>query len=359
MPPFDPKIPFTPAPLPPKIDLETPELMRSLLRARTELAELKGYSSGLPNPGLLLSPAVIKEAVASSEIEDINTTVADVLQNQLLPESERTVPDKEVLHYREAILWGYQALPTHALSTRLILGIKERLVPGLAHGYRRSQNAIMNSATGEVLYTPPIAAEVPRLIGQMEDFLHAAHGMDPLAASAIAHAQFEMIHPFEDGNGRTGRILMVLYLIEQGILQHPTLFISGYLIRNRKRYYDLLRAVSSDGAWEPFVRFMLEGFHEQGRETKELLVAMQEAFLRTKAEVKAALPKIFSADLVEAIFAYPVINPSKLGETLAVSYPSALKYLNALRDAGFLEDTRVGRFHLFANTRLLGILRGK
>lgn len=224
--PFD--LPF----LPPFADFNGPDTIKILLKARTELGELKGYSSALPNPMLLLSPAVIKESVISSRIENINTTVENVLQMQLFPEAEQRKPEKEVLHYREALLWGFEQLSKLPLSTRIVVGVQKRLLPESAGGYRRVQNSIQDVAAGKVIYIPPPAQKIPELMGNWEKFIHAEDDIDPLIKCVMAHYQFEAIHPFTDGNGRTGRILMVLYLVEQGFLTIPLLYVSGYINKN-------------------------------------------------------------------------------------------------------------------------------
>ena len=183
---FDPAYPFQLPFLPPKIDFKNPVFMPWLLKARTEMAELKGYSASMPNPMLLISPAVIKESVASSNIENINTTIVEVLQNQLFPEAEQRKPDKEVLRYRDAVLWGFENLKTFPVVTRLILGIHKKLIPQ-GHGeYRKLQNQIKNMTTGDVLYMPPASSEIPRLMSNWEKMMNESNEeLDPLIKCAI------------------------------------------------------------------------------------------------------------------------------------------------------------------------------
>jgi Fic family protein len=200
-------------PLPPKKEISNADFGDLLIEARVQLAELKGASGQIPNPMLLMSPAILRESVASSHIENINTTVAGVLQMQLFPEGERRAPDKEVLRYGEATKWGFENLEKYALSSRVITGIQAVLLPEGSCRYRREQNHIINSHTNQPLYTPPPPNEVPVLISNWEKFVNAPdQSMDPLIRTIVAHYQFEAIHPFLDGNGRTGRILMVLQL---------------------------------------------------------------------------------------------------------------------------------------------------
>ncbi|MFA6604314.1 MAG: Fic family protein [Patescibacteria group bacterium] len=356
---FNPKIPHNLDLLPPTIDLNSPKYGKLLVKARAELAELKGYSVGLPNPLLLLSPAILKESVASSNIENIHTTVAEVLQQQLFPEAERRGADKEVLRYREAIMQGFVELDKLPVSSRLIVDIARMLVPS-AGGYRKTQNFIHNSVTNEIIYTPPPANEMSRLIGNLENFINdKGLDVDPLIKSAVAHYQFEAIHPFGDGNGRTGRILMVLYLVQEHLLHYPILYISGYINKHRPEYYRLLLEVTRAGRWEDFILFMLEGFYQQAKETKDTLFDMTTEFFQYKKETKEKLPNIYSSELVEQLFSHPVTNPAALGKALNVHYVTAGKYLKALATAGYLKESWHGKYHLYTNKRLLDVLHAR
>jgi len=354
---FDPKIPFDLPLLPPDINLATESFVEYLLKTRTELGELNGFSFSLPNPMLLLSPAIIKESVASSNIENINTTVEKVLQMQLFSESEQRKPDKEVLRYREAVYWGFEQLKKLPISTRLVLGIKNRLLPKEENGYRRTQNAISNTTADEILYTPPRASEVSRLMNNWEKFIHADDEIDTLVKCAIAHYQFEAIHPFTDGNGRTGRILMVLYLIESKLLSLPILYISGYINKNRSEYYRALRRVSSHGDWNEYIIFMLKGFYLQAKDTKEIVLNIINLLQTSKDEIKQKYKKIYSSDLVEALFAYPIITPVNLGKRLDVNYRTASRYLRELVKGNTLRESQIGKYHLFINKPLLDLLQ--
>lgn len=343
--------PFSLPLLPPTLDYSS--LQGLLLHARTELAELKGSARALPNPMLLMSPAIMREAVASSEIENIHTTVAKALQMQLFPESQQREPDKEVLRYREAMLWGFHSLSSIPISTRLIKGIQQQLLPS-SPGYRSTQNQIINSSTGEVLYTPPIAASIDKLMGNLENYIHSVEeAIDPLIRAAITHYQFEAIHPFGDGNGRTGRILMILQLIQDDILQHPILYISGFINKNRQLYYQRLREVSTNGAWMDYLQFMLQAFREQARATKETLFSVLNLYDQTKNKLKTALPKTYSADLIDALFSYPVITGTTLSGELQIHRRTAARYLETLKDHGFVTDQVVGRHHLYINQPLI------
>ena len=354
---FDPTYPHRLAPLPPQLAITNSDFGDLLLKARVELAELKGACGQIPNPLLLIAPVVIRESVASSNIENINTTLADVLQWQLFPEAEQRHPDKEVLRYREAMNWGFENLEKYALSSRLITGIQSRLIPDGNGNYRREQNQIANLASRESLYTPPIASDIPSLIGNWENYVNAADdALDPLIRAILAHYQFEAIHPFRDGNGRTGRILMVLQLIQSGLLQFPVLYISGYINQHRSEYYQRLIAVTTDGQWHNFIEYMLTGFYERARETREDLKKITILFEAIKTEIKMDNKKLVRSDLVEAIFTYPVITPTRLASEIDVHYTTASRYLLQLAEMGILREAVFGKYHLFANHQLLSIL---
>jgi Fic family protein len=355
---FDSTRPFDLPLLPPQVNFMHEQFVDVLLKTRTELGELNGYSHSLPNPLLLLSPAIIRESVASSGIENIITSMEEALQAQLFPEAEQKRPDKEVLRYRDAIMWGFENLKKIPISTRLILGIQKKLLPDQSPGYRRTQNRIVNSTTGAVVYTPPPANELPRLLSNWEQFVNNNEdGIDPLVKAATAHYQFEAIHPFGDGNGRTGRILMVLQLIQQKLLSHPILYVSGYINKNRSEYYRLLQGVRAEEGWYDLILFMLKAFHQQAQETKTTLFKVMDLLERTRKHIKERHRKIYSAELVEAIFALPIITPVNLGKKLDVNYRTASRYLVQLSEGKVLRESYVGKYHLYANEPLLKLFR--
>lgn len=354
---FDPTYPHRLDLLPPQKNIANTDFGDLLIKARVELAELKGACGQIPNPLLLMSPAIIRESVASSNIENINTTLADVLQWQLFPEAEQRQPDKEVLRYREAMNWGFENAEKYALSSRLITGIQARLMPDGNGQYRREQNQIANLASRESLYTPPIANDIPSLIGNWENYVNTLdESLDPLIRIIISHYQFEAIHPFRDGNGRTGRILMILQLIQYGLLQFPVLYISGYINQHRSDYYRHLLAVTKEQNWHGFIEYMLEGFYTKAMETREDLKKITVLFEQIKDQIKTENKKIYGLDLVETLFTYPVITPTKLASELNMHYTTTSRYLAQLAEMGILKDKKVGKHHLFVNHRLLKIL---
>lgn len=354
---FDPTYPYPLNTLPPKAAIANTDFGDLLLKARVELAELKGASGQIPNPLLLTAPVIIRESVASSNIENINTTLADVLQWQLFPASEQRQPDKEVLRYREAMTWGFHHYGKYALSSRLITGIQSHLIPDGSGQYRREQNQIADLASRESLYTPPMASDIPRLIGNWENYVNAEDtSIDPLIRAIIAHYQFEAIHPFRDGNGRTGRILIVLQLIQSGLLHFPILYISGYINQHRSEYYRCLLGVTKEGKWHEFIEYMLTGFYVKAKETHEDLRKITALFEEVRERLRSDNRKIYSADLVEALFTYPIISPTKLASQLKKHYTTTSKYLVQLAEMGILKEAIVGKYHLYANDKLLKIL---
>ncbi len=355
---FDATYPFTLPELPPRLDSGQETLVKWLLKARTELGELKGYSHALPNPGLLLSPSIIRESVASSGIENINTTVEKVLEQQLFPESEQRLENKEVIRYRDAVLFGFEGMKKLPIGNRLILGIHKELLAENSHGYRKTQNRIENSSTGKVLYTPPSSGDISKLIANWEKYIHNKEDeTDPLIKCAISHYQFEAIHPFGDGNGRTGRILMVLYLVQEGLLSFPMLYISGYINKHRSEYYRLLNEVTSNGNWTEFVEYMLKGFYLQAKETKEVLLKIISLHQEMKDGIKQKCPAIYSSDLVEQLFAMPIITPVRLGTLLGIHYTTATRHLKQLEQNGFLVNQQMGKYQLYINQSLVELLR--
>lgn len=353
---FSATLPFLPPLLPPKANFEAPVFSDAILKARVELAELNGYAHAIPNPLLLMSPWVIREAMASSEVENINTTIIQALQNQLLPENKRSLPDKEVLRYRDALIWGFEQMDSLPLSGRLIQGMHQQLMPDSA-GFRRTQNFIQNSLTQEIIYTPPPPNNLADLISNLEIFIHQQNsGLDPLLKTVLVHYQFEAIHPFDDGNGRAGRMLMVLQLVHEKILKYPILYISGYINRNKSQYYHALRRVTEAGEWTDFVLFLLNGFHLQAKTTKETLFAVMSYREAFREKLKHALPAIYDSDMVDLLFSQPIVMVNKFGEKMNLHRTTASRYLQQMAGVGLLMPKQKGRNQLYINHSLLGIL---
>lgn len=358
--PFNPIRPHDLALLPPSFDYKNSKFTELRVKARVELAELKAYSMDMPNQLILLAPTILKESLASSGVENINTTMIKVLENQLFPEHEQRHADKEVLRYKDAIIEGYENLAKYSLTTRTIINIHKTLLLKSAGQYRRTEVKIENSSTKETIYTPPLSGKVDSLIGNLEKFMNTDGDIDPLIKAAMIHYQFEAIHPFVDGNGRTGRILMVLFLLRKRLLHFPTLYISGYILKNKPEYYRVLLGVTKDNNWDDYINFMLQGFYLQARETKSLLLKIKEEYYSFKEIIKAKHKAIYNAvDLVDALFAFPVITPAKLAEEVGCGWETARNYLETLTKAGILSDKKVGKYHFYMNKKLLNLLYGE
>jgi Fic family protein len=313
----------------------------------------------LPNPQLLLSPTVLREALASSEIENIITTLADVLKAQLFSEAEQQTADKEVLRYNHALSRGLKLLDTVPIGLRLIQEVHDILVPD-EKGFRRTQNALVNDRTKKVIYTPPAANSIPNLITDVEEFIYKnSMGIDPILITIITHYQFEAIHPFGDGNGRTGRILMVLCLFHFDLLDLPVLFISGYINNHKSEYYEAIRKVTDEGDWQGYINYMLNAFKEQAIESTDILLKIKDLHEEVKRKIRKELPKIYSRDLVDAIFNQPFITPTRYGEMLKVTYQTGSSHLKSLEKIGVMQSVKVGKYLFFANIALLDLLRPK
>lgn len=355
--PYNSVEPFTVPPLPPSEDLETASVLKNLVKASRRTGELKGYCAKVPNPMLLMSLAITKESVESSRIEDIVTTVESVLEGQSLPDSEIKAPDKEVLRYREAMNWGMKNLKEYSISTRLILGIHKKLIPN-STGYRQQQNAIKNQRTGEVVYTPPPASEINRLLQNWENFVNnndENQSLDPLIRCALAHYQFEAIHPFMDGNGRTGRILLVLQLVQEGLLDYPVLYISGFLNEFRSDYYKSLLDVTLNRNWENLIVFMLKGFELQAMKTALKLFEMITVYEKLKKAISDNHPKMKAEEITNHIFFNLVTNPAQLKKALNIHSQTASRYLKELKDAQLLRDFWIGKNHFYFHPELINL----
>lgn len=344
-------------PLPPGKDVETKPVLRACIPARAALAELNTATALLPNPAVLINTIPILEARASSEIENIVTTTDRLFRFAQVDEGRADPATKEALRYRRALAQGFDLIQRRPLGSRmaveLVRTIKStdldvRAVPG---------TRLASEQTGEAAYTPPEGEALLRdLLGNWESFLHEAEDLDPLIRLAVGHYQFEAIHPFTDGNGRVGRILNILFLIEQGVLELPVLYLSGYLIRNKAEYYRLLRAVTAEGAWESWCLFMLQGVEETATWTTEKIQAIQGLLEHTGEFVQQQLPLVYSRELVELLFAHPYCRISTLVEAGLAKRQTASTYLKELCRIGVLEERKVGREKLFLHPRYMRLL---
>ena len=323
----------------------------------TELGGLKEYFAGLPNSMLLLSLAMLRESIASSDIENVNTTVEQALQQQLFPETEQRPADKEVLRYGQAMRWGFEQLPNLSLSSRLIMGIQQQLLPGGYAGYQQTPNQIVNLATKQPVYTPPPAHEISRLLGNWENFVHTTdERIDPLIACSIMHYQFEAIHPFGDENGRTGRILNVLYLVREGLLDIPVLYLNSHIVRTKADYYRLLQTVREQDCWEEWVLYVLQAVEQTATQTIATIHAIKAALFDYKLRIRNGY-RFYSQDLINNLFTHPYTKIEFVQRDLSVSRLTATKYLDALTAAGFLRKQKIGRGNYYINLALNAVLQ--
>jgi len=358
---FDRTQPFNTLPLlPPTRQLETEAVLKAAIRASRSLAELKGRTRTVPNPAILLNTIALQEARASSEIEAIFTT-SDELYRGLSTESADISPHaKEVLHYNEALWYGAEALrQRRRLSADLAIELVAMIKPEDA-GLRRTPGAnLKNRTTGEIVYTPPDGEpRIRKLLANLEDFINTAEdGLDPLVKLAVLHYQFEAIHPFRDGNGRTGRILLILYLLQQRLLEQPILFLSRYIIEHKTLYYSHLRAVTETGAWEPWILYVLRAVESTAETTVLKIEAIGDLLLGMVEEARLKLPKrTFSKELIEQLFVRPYCKIRHLEEAGLGNRVSCSRYLHDLAEAGLVAKTKAGKEILFINERLVKLL---
>ncbi len=355
--PWQPDRPYNELPLlPPAVELETKTVLKQAIAASRALAELKKAVELIPKPDMLINTLPVLEARASSEIENIVTT-ADRLFRHLASEGEPDPATKEAVRYRHALLEGYRDLKSHPLNTRTAEVVCSR-IKGTEMRVRRVPGTfIAKGASGEVIYTPPEHENrIRTLLKNWEEFLHMEEEIEPLVRMAAAHYQFEAIHPFTDGNGRTGRVLNSLFLVAQGLLPLPVLCMSRFIITNKYDYYELLRDVTRSEEWEPWMLFMLRGVEETSIWTTEKIGAIGKLREATGRFVKEDLPKIYSWELVDILFEQPYCRISNLVEAGIVGRQAASRYLKELASIGVLVEHAVGREKLFTHPRLLDLL---
>jgi Fic family protein len=342
--------------LPPAADMETKPVLKRCVTARAALAELKQSAELIPNPAMLINTLPLLEARASSEIENIVTT-ADKLFRHLQADSSADPATKEALRYRRALLEGVQALKTRPLTTRTAESICTR-IKGVEMTVRKVPGtALANDATGEVVYTPPEGeARIRDLLANWERFLHQDETIDPLVRMAAAHYQFEAIHPFTDGNGRTGRVLNSLFLVEQGLLPLPILYLSRYIIAHKADYYRLLLAVTREGAWEPWLIYMLRAVEDTAAWTTAKIGAVRKLAADTAEYVRVKLPKIYSRELVDLMLEQPYCRIGNLVEARIAGRQAASRYLKALVSIGVLREQAFGKEKLFVHPKLMTLL---
>lgn len=357
---YDPLIPHNDLPeLPPRHEIETVPVLKKAVTAGRALAELKGLGETLPDQNILVNSIVLQEARASSEIENIITT-NDELFRALSASSQAGVDPatKEVLRYREALWTGFNDLKERpVLSTNVFVHIVNTIKENQAGIRTLPGTVIANAATGETIYTPPEGEDViRRKLRNLEEYIHAPDGPDPLVRMAVAHYQFEAIHPFCDGNGRTGRIISILYLVHESLLDLPVLYLSRYIIENKGEYYRLLRRVTEAQEWEPWILYMLQAVEDTAGITRGRILDIRELMSTTMDTVRDSLPKLYSKELVELLFKQPYTKVEHVVDAGIAKRQTAATYLRDLESIAVLRSTRIGRENLFLNVGLYDLL---
>ncbi|WP_159623617.1 Fic family protein [Ruania rhizosphaerae] len=350
--------PYNALPPPPGAEaLETRRVLKATIGARTALAQLDQAGRSMPNPAVLINTIPLLEAQASSEIENIVTTTDELFRQVNATDVTGDAATRETLRYRTALRVGSE----HVQDRGLTVGAAEQIctvIQGHDVGIRSMPGTrIANPATREIIYSPPEGRETLRnKLAEWETFIHADDGMDPLVRMAAAHYQFEAIHPFTDGNGRTGRILNVLMLVESGLLHQPLLYLSRYLIGTKQDYYRLLLNVTTEGRWEEWITYILTGIERTSLATTRQIAAIQELQASFAAQARNASRGGTDAELLAVLFEQPYSRIAIVMDRCGVSRPTATRWLTELAEAGLIHDVRVGRERLFVNTQFLRLL---
>lgn len=335
--------------------METKAILKECISARAALAELKQAAELIPNQAVLINTLPMLEAQASSEIENIVTTTDRLFQFREI-EEDADPATKEALRCGQAMMKGFRQLEKRPLCTRTAEEICS-LIKGKEMRVRNVPGTALARGNGEIVYTPPVGEDLLRsLLANWERYLHEQPQLDPLIRMAVAHYQFEAIHPFTDGNGRTGRALNSLFLIGEGLLTLPILYMSRYIIKHRSDYYRLLRTVTATDEWEEWVRFVLRGVEETAVWTVKKIAAIRKLQQAAVNHARRSLPKIYTRELIDAVFELPYCRIQNLLERGIAKRQTASVYLKELARIGILKEKTFGREKLFINPRLMKLL---
>ncbi len=359
---FNPEVPYNSLPeLPPPLEvIESTEILKKCIKARVALAELKQAAELIPNAAVLVNTIPLLEARASSEIENIVTTTDKLFEYADIADDRADAATKEALRYRTALFEGSKMVLRGMLTTDMAIHICST-IKGLDLDIRsESGTKLKKRLTGEIIYTPPEGQKL--LISKLDnwaDFMHRHTDIDPLVRLAVQHYQFEAIHPFADGNGRTGRILNILFLVQHGLLNSPILYLSRYIIRNKGPYYELLLKVTSEQSWTPWIMFILDGIEETCTWTTGKIKAIRELMEHTGEFVQQQLPKIYTWELVELLFKQPYCRIGNLVDAGIAKRQTASVYLKLLCEAGVLKEIKSGRENIFVHPKYIELLTGE
>lgn len=346
----------------PKLDLNktynTINIWEQLTKSSRALAELKGFARTIPNQHILINAVTINEAKDSSAIENIVTTHDDIYK--VLTESGFNSKNaKEVVDYRSAIWTGYELIKEKKMiTTNIIEKIQGKIEHNNAGIRKLPGTELKNSVTGEVIYTPPQnEKDIREYLKNLEDYINIDNDIDPLIKLAIIHYQFESIHPFYDGNGRTGRILNILYLVLKGLLDSPILYLSKYINENKQEYYKLFNEVRERGNFDNWIIYILKGIEITSKETIELIKNIQQEMEEFREDMKARVPKIYSEELLNSLFYEVYTKNLYIQKACNVTRLTATSYLNQLEEAKLLSSEKIGRERIYKNERLIKILK--
>lgn len=355
---YNPDKPYNELPLlPPHDEVETKKILKQAIASNKILAELKGRADEIPNQSMLVNAITLQEAKDSSEIENIVTTQDTLYKAFSSNISATDAQTKEVLRYRQALWEGFNELKNKPLSTNSFIKIVQTIKENRS-GLRNAPGTVITS-NNKTIYTPPEGENTIRnLLKNLEDFIHADDDLDYLVKLAIMHYQFEAIHPFFDGNGRTGRVLNMLFIVEKGLLDTPILYLSKYIIENKNDYYKNLRNVTENAAWESWIVFMLKGIEETAHYTLNKINAINKLMHNTIGFAKENLPpRVYSKELIELLFEQPYCKVKYLVDKGIAKRQTAAEYLIELEKIGILKSQKVGVENLYLNVKLFEVLK--
>jgi Fic family protein len=355
---YNPNKPYNELPLlPPSEEVETKRILKQAIASNKILAELKGRADEIPNQSMLVNAITLQEAKDSSEIENIVTTQDTLYKAFSSNVSKTDAQTKEVLRYRQALWDGFNELKNRPLSTNSFIKIAQTIKEN-GSGIRNSSGTVITS-NNKTIYTPPEGENTIRdLLKNLEAFIHADDDLDCLIKLAIMHYQFEAIHPFFDGNGRTGRVLNMLYIVEKGLLDTPILYLSKYIIENKNDYYKNLRNVTENAMWESWILFMLKGIEETAHYTLNKINVINTLMHTTIGFAKENLPpRVYSKELIELLFEQPYCKVKYLVDKGIAKRQTAAEYLNELEKIGVLKSQKVGVENLYLNLKLFEVLK--
>lgn len=345
--------------LPPKLDIETKETLRALNKASRALAELKGEAKTIPNENILINTLGLQEAKDSSAIENIVTTNDELFLANVSDNVENTTA-KEVQNYSKALKHGFELVRKYQLLTsNNIVEIHADLEPNKS-GFRKVPGTTLKNSEGETVYTPPQHYDtIVELMANLEKYINdnGLHDIDPLLKMPIIHYQFESIHPFYDGNGRTGRIINILYLVQQQLLEIPVLYLSKYIIQNKSEYYKHLQSIRTTNAYESWLVWLLNGVTETSKSTIDLIQKIKSLMDKYIEKIKETYPKMYSKDLVENLFKHPYTKIEFVMNDLQVSKPTATQYLNKLIKLGLLKKEKRWKTNYYINEQLYELFK--